>query len=93
MLDYIWIAGHRYIKAGVVLSDFFDHGVTQLDLFDERPVNPGRNDLMQVIDQIHKAGKGKMWFAGQGTEKRWAMKREMLSPAYTTRISDLPVVK
>ncbi|KTS28110.1 translesion error-prone DNA polymerase V subunit UmuC [Pantoea stewartii] len=93
MLDYIWIAGHRYIKAGVVLSDFFDHGVTQLDLFDERPVKPGRNDLMQVIDQIHKAGKGKMWFAGQGTEKRWAMKREMLSPAYTTRISDLPVVK
>jgi len=93
MLDYIWIEGHRYIKAGIVLSDFFDHGVTQLDLFDERSVNPGRNDLMQVIDLIHKEGKGKMWFAGQGTEKRWAMKREMLSPAYTTRLSDLPVVK
>ena len=37
--------------------------------------------------------KGKVWFAGQGIEKSWAMKREMLSPAYTTRYSDLPVAK
>ena len=29
----------------------------------------------------------------QGIEKSWAMKREMLSPAYTTRYSDLPVAK
>ncbi|HGE6484147.1 TPA: DUF4113 domain-containing protein, partial [Klebsiella variicola] len=36
---------------------------------------------------------GKVWFAGQGIEKSWAMKREMLSPAYTTRYSDLPVAK
>ncbi|NEM89671.1 DUF4113 domain-containing protein, partial [Escherichia coli] len=30
---------------------------------------------------------------GQGFEKSWTMKREMLSPAYTTRYSDLPVAR
>ncbi|HBS5980647.1 TPA: DUF4113 domain-containing protein, partial [Klebsiella variicola] len=43
--------------------------------------------------QLNQSGKGKVWFAGQGIEKSWAMKREMLSPAYTTRYSDLPVAK
>ncbi|WP_447874498.1 DUF4113 domain-containing protein [Serratia fonticola] len=33
---------------------------------------------------------GKIWFGGQGIDKGWRMKREMLSPAYTTRWKDLP---
>ncbi|ENC6449664.1 DUF4113 domain-containing protein, partial [Escherichia coli] len=33
-----------------------------------------------------------VWFAGRGTAPEWQMKREMLSPAYTTRWTDLPVV-
>jgi len=49
--------------------------------------------LMEAIDNFNNSGKGKIWFAGQGIEKTWAMKREMLSPAYTTRYSDLPVAK
>lgn len=36
---------------------------------------------------------GKWWFAGLGKQKAWAMKREMLASAYTTRLSDLPVAK
>jgi DNA polymerase V len=46
---------------------------------------------MTLIDKINKSGSGKLWFAGQGINKAWAMKREMLSPAYTTRVTDLPV--
>jgi len=30
-----------------------------------------------------------VWFAGQGIQKSWEMKRQMLSPAYTTRFSEL----
>ncbi|EAZ1917866.1 DUF4113 domain-containing protein [Salmonella enterica] len=26
-----------------------------------------------------------MWFAGRGTAPEWQMKREMLSPSYTTQ--------
>ena len=48
---------------------------------------------MKVMDRINQEGRGTLWFAGQGIEKSWAMKREMLSPAYTTRFSDLPIVR
>lgn len=92
-LDRIWIEGHRYMKAGVVLSDFFSQGVAQLNLFDEKRPHANSEALMKVVDSINQSGKSKLWFAGQGIEKAWAMKREMLSPAYTTRFTDLPVVK
>ncbi|MCI0239424.1 UNVERIFIED_ASMBLY: DUF4113 domain-containing protein, partial [Cronobacter sakazakii] len=32
-------------------------------------------------------------FAGQGIQQSWQMKREMLSPCYTTRLVDVPVVR
>ena len=92
-LDRIWLDGYRYMKAGVMLGDFFSQGVAQLQLFD--PYGPRANSeaLMKVMDHINEAGRGTLWFAGQGIEKSWAMKREMLSPAYTTRFSDLPIAR
>lgn len=92
-LDRIWKEGHRYMKAGVMLADFFSSGVAQFDLFDDCVPRADSAVLMKTIDNINSSGKGKIWFAGQGIEKSWAMKREMLSPAYTTRYSDLPVAK
>lgn len=45
---------------------------------------------MEVLDQLNaKDGKGTLFFAGQGIQQQWQMKREMLSPRYTTRYSDL----
>ncbi|THD32324.1 DUF4113 domain-containing protein, partial [Pantoea sp. R102] len=56
---------------------------------------PRRNSdqLMALMDKINAHQRGALWFAGQGIQKPWAMKRDMLSPAYTTRISDVPRVK
>lgn len=92
-LDQIWLDGHRYMKAGVMLGDFFSQGVAQLNLFDEYRPQPNSEALMRVVDGLNQSGKASLFFAGQGIEKSWAMKREMLSPAYTTRFADLPVVK
>lgn len=92
-LDRIWKDGFRYMKAGIMLSDFFSQGVAQLNLFDEHPPRPDSQALMQTIDKLNVSGRGTIWFAGQGIQKSWAMKREMLSPAYTTRYADLPVAK
>jgi len=92
-LDQIWLDGHRYMKAGVMLGDFFSHGVSQLNLFDEYRPQPNSESLMRVVDGLNQSGKANLFFAGQGIEKSWAMKREMLSPSYTTNIIDLPVVK
>ena len=92
-LNQIWADGHRYMKAGVMLSDFFSQGVAQLNLFDEHQPRANSSALMQVVDQLNRSGRGSVWFAGQGAQKSWAMKREMLSPCYTTRYSDLLIVK
>jgi DNA polymerase V len=92
-LARIWVDGHRYMKAGVMLTDFFSRGTAQLNLFDDTSPRENSAALMAAIDGINASGKGKVWFAGQGIQKSWAMKRDMLSPAYTTRYSDLPVAK
>ncbi|HFG4855858.1 TPA: Y-family DNA polymerase [Salmonella enterica subsp. enterica] len=90
-LDSIWLDGHRYAKAGVMLNDFTPSGVSQLNLFDEEQPRAHSDELMKVLDRINHSGKGKIWFAGRGIAPEWQMKRDMLSPAYMTQWKDLPV--
>lgn len=92
-LNRIWQPGHRYMKAGVMLADFYSSGVAQPDLFDGGAPRPNSAALMAIVDKINRSGQGRIWFAGQGSEKPWGMKREMLSPGYTTRFAELPRVK
>lgn len=93
-LDAIWKDGHRYQKAGVMLGDFFSQGIAQLNLFDDNAPRRGGEKLMEVLDHLNaKEGRGALYFAGQGIQQQWAMKREMLSPRYTTRYEDLLQVK
>jgi DNA polymerase V len=91
-LEAIWRDGYRYQKAGIMLNDFCDKP-GQIDLFDEQPPRAGSEQLMKAIDGINHSGLGKIWFAGQGINKAWAMRRERLSPCYTTRLSDIPIAK
>ncbi|WP_370965072.1 Y-family DNA polymerase [Enterobacter wuhouensis] len=89
-LNVIWKDGHRYQKAGIMLGDFFSQGIAQLNLFDENAPRADSDTLMEVLDRLNaKKGKGTLFFAGQGIQQQWQMKREMLSPRYTTRFSDL----
>lgn len=78
-LERIWRDGHRYAKAGVMLNDFTGSGVSQLQLFDERPPRPHSAELMRVLDGINNSGLGKVWFAGRGIAPSSQMKRDMLS--------------
>lgn len=93
-LDAIWKDGHRYQKAGVMLGDFYSQGVAQLNLFDDNAPRKNSEKLMEVLDHLNaKDGRGTLYFAGQGIQTAWQMKREMLSPRYTTRFSDLLIVR
>nr|WP_249422163.1 translesion error-prone DNA polymerase V subunit UmuC [Marinomonas lutimaris] len=88
----IYREGYRYAKGGVMLADFYEHGAFQQDLF--RPDNTKINSkaLMNVVDKINHSGLGNVFFASQGVSPQWSMKREHLSPAYTTRWDELPKV-
>ena len=93
-LDAIWKDGHRYQKAGVMLGDFYSQGVAQLNLFDDNAPRQNSEKLMEVLDHLNaKDGRGTLYFAGQGIQATWQMKRGMLSPRYTTRYADLLMVR
>lgn len=70
-------------------QDFFIQGMAQLELFDEYSSGMTAISLIDVLDRINTPGRAKQWLAGQGVNQVWPMKRELLSPAYTTRLSDL----
>jgi DNA polymerase V len=104
LLEHIWRDGYPYAKAGVMLSDFYESGVYQPNLFDQQAQqtnNRGHREsqaLMSTLDKINRQGKSKLFFAGQGVKnnsgtKSWVMKREHLSPAYTTNWNDILKVK
>ena len=91
LLDSLWVNGYRYAKAGVMLADFYDPGVYQPSLFDEPlVVRESDQKLMQLIDDLNsKYGKA-LWFGSQGTKQDWSMKRDLLSPSYTTDWCEIP---
>ena len=85
----IYRDGVAYAKAGVMLGDF-SSGEKQALLFVMPEI---RNDtrLMGILDGINQKQRHSLYLAAQGIGQRWAMKRDMLSPAYTTRWDDIPV--
>ena len=94
LLRRIWRDDVRYMKGGVMLADFSPASMHQGDLFADRQQDPRSEALMKVIDQINQGRLGKVYFAARGRDtSEWMMKREQLSPRYTTCISELPAVK
>lgn len=76
-----------------MLGDFFSQGVAQLNLFDDIAPRADSEALMALMDKLNKQGRGTLYFAGQDIQQSWQMKREMLPPCYTTKLSDVPLVR
>lgn len=96
LLERLWKPGLRYGKVGVLLTELCPAGQAQGGLFEAEQTQQG-DALMAVMDSINRSGKGRVWLAGRGmkTAKEcvWSMRRAYLSPAYTTRLGDLPRVR
>ena len=88
----IFQKGVAYKKAGVMLSELVSPHNLQQSLFRRPDI---RNDrcLMSVIDHLNQAKRHSVRLAAQGVEQRWSMTRDHLSPAYTTKWSNIPTVK
>ncbi|WP_026704658.1 Y-family DNA polymerase [Flavobacterium soli] len=83
--------GLRFNKAGVIVTQLTKEGEKQFQLFEEE--NPKHLALMKTIDFINKkAGDRKVKLGTQG-KVTWNMRQNLLSPKYTTRISDILKVK
>lgn len=83
--------GVRYYKIGVGLMDLVSARHTQGDLFNTSPGDPA---LMAVYDQLnHRYGTDTLFMAAQGISPKWAMRRDFLTPRYTTNWRDLPQIR
>lgn len=85
--------GVPFHKAGVGLLELKDSKHEQLHLFTPQQSAKSRR-LMDSLDTINKKfGRGTLSLACEGVNAPWAMARQLKSPSYTTRWSDIPRVK
>jgi len=92
-LTRIFRPGFPYAKAGIMLSQFEPKSGYIPDLF-AKPARRNADNLMSLIDLVNKTqGRGTLRFAAEPEAASWGMKREFLSPAYTTKWSELLKVK
>lgn len=89
--------GFDYAKAGVMLGDLVQGAGIQEDLFASNPEpaldNAKSERLMTVMDAINRKSGAMVYMAREAGPAAYAMRREHLSPAYTTRWDDLPKVR
>ncbi|CAG9001735.1 MAG: Protein UmuC [Candidatus Celerinatantimonas neptuna] len=91
LMPQLFKPGIAYYKCGIGAIELEDAHTQQLDLFhapDDKP------DVLNCLDRInHRYGPGTLSIASDKTQCQWAMRRDFLSPRYTTRWSDIPIVK
>ena len=85
----IYKEGYAFSKCEVMLLDLRQRGEYTGDLFaPEQPASSER--LMSVLDQVNqKYGRNTLRPARVKQAPGWAMKREMISQSYTTRLDQL----
>ena len=93
MADAMFEVGKVYTKSGVMLQGLEPEGSAQQDLF-EKP-DPRSPALLGVLDKINgRFGRQTLRLASEGVGvKPYDTKREFKSPAWTTRIDQVPVAR
>ena len=87
----IYKEGYRYKKAGIILYGL-DNASDVRGLLDYD--RPRSESLMKSLDEINnRYGHSKLRIAAEGINKGWQMQRKKVSPCYTTRFSDIMIVK
>lgn len=95
-LDEIYLPGISYKKAGVVFSNLTANHSHQTSLFSETSEQKKTND--SAINILYhklrkKHGKNKLLYASEGLKKSWLMQSNLRSKEFTTKWSDVMVVR
>ena len=87
----IYKKGFRYKKAGIILYELHNSSSVRGLLDYDR----SRSDsLMKSLDEInYRYGSSTLRLAAEGIKKGWQMRREKVSPCYTTSFDQLMIVK
>ena len=93
MMEAMYQPGGVYTKCGVLLEELLPQGAGQGDFFAvEDPRAPG---LLAAMDGLNdRFGRGTVGIAAQGFGARgFDTKRSQKSPAWTTRLADIPIAR
>ena len=91
-LKHIFQEGYSYYKAGVSLTKITPHKALQPDLFGDFSIieQYKQAHLMLVVDAINRIyGHDTLFFARQGTTRKWRMRQLKLSQRFTTQWSEI----
>ena len=81
-----------YTKGGVILDDLLPAEERPRTLFDAPRL--GSEALMAALDAVNgRFGRRTLVLGSEGFTRSWALRAAHRSPRYTTRLSDLPVVR
>lgn len=89
----IFKEGYQYKKAGVIITEIVPDTAIQTNMFDK--VDREKHaKIMKVVDNLNSGfTRNMLILAVQGMDKPWKLKREKLSPNYTTKLSDVIIIK
>ena len=103
LLKSMYRPGFRYRKVMINLLDLREDRTAQQELFATNENKPKQDAIMSACDKVNERyGRGTIRLGTRilaretlddGSSNKWVMKREYLSPEYTTRLSDVPKVK
>jgi DNA polymerase V len=93
-LEKLYKPGYRYTKAGILLTDIGPDRQAQLHAFEDACFTDAHKKMMSAVDCINERyGSNTVQFASSGTARTWSMQRQYMSPAFTTRWSEIPVAR
>ncbi|HET9511784.1 MAG TPA: DUF4113 domain-containing protein, partial [Sphingomonas sp.] len=91
-VEAAWRDGFAYTKAGIMLDDLVAAQLRPRTLFEGDVYRRAR--LMTALDEVNgRFGRFTAVPGAQGFKREWRMRGENKSPAWTTRIAEVPVVK
>ena len=91
-VEAAWKDGFAYAKAGVILDDLRRREDAPRTLFEAEDSRAAA--LMRAMDGLNaRYGRHAVFPAAMGIRRSWRQRAEHRSPRYTTRLSDLPVLR
>ena len=92
LLDELFHSGHEYWRTTVLLFGIEPAARAQQDFF--RNPNPRHLRITSAVEAMNrKYGPKTVRIAASQATEDWGMRRDFLSPRYTTRIEDFPVAR
>jgi DNA polymerase V len=90
VFDYLYVAGVRFYRCGVGAVVLQNRTFQQQDMFNLSVNNP---ELMNCYDNINfRYGHSTVEVAAAGQVEKWQMRRNFLSPSYTSKWQDIPKI-